>query len=737
MRCMIRFMCLIVLWGIGSYGQAQETPSELSFINDVAPILTKAGCNTGPCHAKAGMGQNGFRLSLFGFESAEDYEHIVKEGRGRRISPLAPEQSLLLAKATNTVPHTGGKRLDVDSEQYQRLVQWISEGMRYGSDSDPKLLSIDVHPRQAVLSPQGTQQLKVLARYSNGTERDVTPLAVYEPNDKSMAKVTETGEVHVFDVPGNVVIMIRYQGMVNVFTASLPLGAPVENLPPARNFVDELVFANLSRLGIPPSPVCDDATFLRRVSIDIAGHIPTLAETEAFLSDPDPGKRDALIESLLTHPGYADYFANKWSALLKNRRDETSDKTSNFAFHSWLRDSLLENKPFDQLVAELLGATGDVVENPAVAWYKRVKQPQEQLEDVAQLFLGVRMQCAQCHHHPFERWSQEDYYRLGAFFSQVGRKATTTAGEDIIFHRRGVATAQNKKTMEMVTPAALGSPPLEILPDEDPRLYLANWMSEPDNPFFARALVNRYWKHFFKKGIVDPEDDLRDTNPPSNPELLDALAEHFIKSGYDLKEIVRVITQSKTYQLSSVANEWNAIDSQNYSRYYPRHLTAEVLLDSIDHVTGSTSSFPDVPAGTPAIALPDNSYNKSSYFLSVFGRPGGASVCECERLDSSSLSQSLHLINSGEMRQKLSVNQGTAFQLSQNQKTAAENLRHLYLLAFSREPSPEELQVAEAYLARQKLDGNGNPIDPQAGLRGAYEDLIWALINTKEFRFNH
>ncbi|HWL09067.1 MAG TPA: DUF1549 and DUF1553 domain-containing protein [Planctomicrobium sp.] len=744
-----RHLLIVVAMGLVCFSSLEQTvladepsastgqSSRLSFINDISPILTKSGCNAGPCHAKAGNGQNGFRLSLLGFEAAEDYEHIVKESRGRRISPLAPEQSLLLTKATNTVPHTGGKRIDINSESYQRVVQWITEGMYYGSDADAKLESINVEPKQAIMKPHTEQQLKVLARFSDGSQRDVTSMALFEPNHKSMADVNETGLVKISDIPGNVVIMVRYQGVVNVFTASIPLGAPVENLPASKNFIDELVFSNLKRLGIPPSEVCDDATFLRRASVDIAGQLPTVEETEAFLADTNPDKRDLLIDTLLSGPGYADYFANKWGALLKNRRDAASDKTSNFAFHSWLRDSLLENKPYNDIVTELLGATGDVVGNPPVAWYKRVKQPEAQLEDIAQLFLGVRMQCAQCHHHPFERWSQDDYYRFGAFFSQIGRTPTATPDEDIIFHKRGLATSENKKTRQKVTPAALGAPPFDILPDEDPRLYLANWMSEPDNPFFAKALVNRYWKHFFKRGLIDPEDDIRDTNPPSNPELLDALAQHFVKSGYDLKELVRVITQSKTYQLSSVPNAHNVIDEQNYSRYYPRHLTAEVLLDSIDQVTGGTTNFADMPAGTRAVSLPDNSYSRTVYFLNVFGRPGGASVCECERVDSSSLSQSLHLMNSQEILGKMSANQGQAFKLSTNDQPVEANVRHLYLALFSRGPKPEEIQVAESYLAKTRMDDNGKPLDPKLSLRKGYEDLLWALINTKEFRFNH
>ncbi len=638
--------------------RATEGEHPLNFVNDIVPILTKATCNSGGCHAKSGGGQNGFRLSLLGFEPQEDYEHIVKEGHGRRVFPGSPAQSLLLLKASNTMPHGGGMRLDPNSAGYKLLAEWIGEGMPFGSEADPQLASIEVEPKRKAMQSKGQQQLKVLAHYSDGSTRDVTRTALYEPVDKSMAEADETGLVKVLDIPGNAAVMVRYQGMVSVFSASVPLGAKVENLPEAKNFVDQLVFANLTQLGIPPSAVCDDATFLRRATLDIAGRLPTVDETRTFLASKDPNKRDQLIDSLLGSSDYADYFANKWAALLKNKRDVATDKTSNFAFHFWLRDSLLANKPYDQIVRELLGATGNVIENPAVAWYKRAKDPETQLEDVAQLFLGVRMHCAQCHHHPFERWSQRDYYSFSAFFSQIGRRPTATLGEDVIFHKRGIAEATNKKTQLPVKPAGLGEASLDIPADEDPRLRLADWMSNKANPYFARSLVNRYWKHFFKRGLIEPEDDIRDTNPPSNPELLDALASNFIASDYDLKSVIRLITQSQTYQLSATPNDHNEVDRQNFSRFYPKRLTAEVLLDAVDQLVGAQTDFADMPPGTHAISLPDNSYNRNSYFLTVFGRPEGASVCECERIQTSSLAQSLFLMNGRDIKLKLGAKGG-------------------------------------------------------------------------------
>ena len=423
--------------------------------------------------------------------------------------------------------------------------------------------------------------------------------------------------------------------------------------------------------------------------------------------------------------------------MLKNRRDDASDITSNFAFYAWVRDGLLANKPYDQMVRELLAATGTVIANPPVAWYKRVKEPKQQLEDVAQLFLGVRMQCAQCHHHPFERWSQDDYYSLAAFFTQVGRKPSATRGEDLIFHKRGTAIATNIKTGSSMKPAALGDEIPAIAPDEDPRLKLADWMSSPKNPFFAKALVNRYWKHFFRRGLVEPEDDIRDTNPPTNPELLAALEQHFVSSGFDLKALVRVITQSSAYQLSAIPNEYNIADTQNYSRYYPRRLQAEVMLDAIDDLTGARTDFPNLPSGTRAIALPDNSYNNASPFLKVFGRPENESVCECERVQSSSLAQSLHLMNAADIKGKLATGNGRAVNLAKSEKPTEEKIRELYSAAFSREPREDELKVALDFLAEPRLDAAGSAVDPQKAAQENFQDLIWALINTKEFLFNH
>ncbi len=696
---------------------------QINFPNQIVPIFTKLGCNSGGCHGKA-SGQNGFKLSLLGFEPGEDYEHLVKEARGRRLFPAAPDRSLLLTKPINAVPHGGGQRLEQSSLEYRLLKRWITQGMPYGKETDPKVARIEVHPAQAIMSRRGEQQIAVLAHYTDGTVEDVTRLAQFDPNDGEMAEVSNLGLVKTLDLTGDVAVMARYQGHVGVFRANVPLGASVEGLPPAKNFVDEAVFSKLKTLGVPPSPVCDDATFLRRVSIDVAGRLPTLEESQAFLADTDPAKRDRAIDRLLESADYADYFANKWTAVLRNRRQNPNYMRGTYAFHDWIRESLYTNKPYDVFVRDILAASGDVGDNPPVAWYREVKDSNQQVEDCAQLFLGLRIQCARCHHHPFEAWSQRDYYGFAAFFSQVARKPGDHPEEFRIFSKRGVPRATNPKTNESLAPTGLGAAPSDVPAERDPREALVDWMAAPDNPFFAKALVNRYWKHFFSRGIVDPEDDMRVTNPASNPALLDGLASHFISSRFDLKELVRTICRSSTYQLSALPNEHNLNDKQNFSRYYPKRLTAEVLLDALDSVTAAPSSFAGLPAGTRAVQIPDTGVN--SYFLTVFGKPEAASACECERSQEANLAQSLHLLNSSEVQGKLSNAAGRAARLAKDAaRTDQDKVRELYLCVYAREPAADELAIATGHIAKNE------------NKQQAYEDILWALVNTKEFLFNH
>lgn len=703
-------------------------PPAINFRNQVVPIFTKLGCNGGGCHGKSG-GQNGFRLSLLGFYPEDDFEFLRKESRGRRIFPADPPRSLLLTKATGFVPHGGGKRMSVDNYEYRMLKRWIEQGMPFGSESDPTVAAIQCFPETRVMPQNSEQQISVIATYTDGSTEDVTRMCLFEPNDSEMAECSETGVVNTLDLAGEVAIMARYQGQVSTFRATVPLGADTSELPQPVNAVDTAVFNKLKLLGIPASARTSDAAFLRRVSLDITGTIPSAEQVQRFLTDDRPDKRDRLIDKLLDSREYADNFANKWNFILRNKKTKNEDRAGTQLFHQWIWDSMYENKPYDDFVREIITASGEPLLNPAVTWYREVDKVEEQVEDTAQLFLGIRIQCARCHHHPFEKWSQNDYYSLAAFYNRVGRKNITGVSNQFrdrsIFHNEGVASASNPRTGTKLRPAGLGSPALEIPAHEDPRVRLADWMSDPANPFFAKSVVNRYWKHFFNRGIVEPEDDMRETNPPSNPELLNALAEGFIKSGFDLKQLVRTICRSRTYQLSSLPNEYNANDKQNFSRYYPRRLSAESLYDAFHTVTDTSERFGGMPNGTRALQLADSS--GGPYFLKVFGMPEGDTACECERSADANLAQSLHLLNSKEVQDKISKDGARAAQLAaESGRPHRDRLVDVYQSVFSRNPTEEELQVAVSYIERHK----DNP-------RVAYEDLLWALINTKEFLFNH
>lgn len=701
----------------------------ISFRHQIVPIFTKLNCNGGGCHGKA-SGQNGFRLSLLGFYPEDDYEFLVYESRGRRLFPAAPAQSLLLQKGTGAVPHGGGSPLIEGSDEYRLLYRWIEQGMPYGSADEPVITSIQCYPEQRILAQDVSQQLTVVATYSDGHTEDVTRMALYEPNVAEMAEVTPTGLVTTGQLSGEVAVMARYQGQVATFRATIPLGAAVNDLPPSQNFIDESVFKKLKELGIPASAVADDATFLRRVFLDITGQTPSAAQVRDFLADNSGDKRQRIIEDLLASPEYASFFANKWSLLLRNQKDRPEDELGVYLFYDWIRNSLYENKPYDEFVREVLTASGSIDQHPPVAWYREVTTTDALVEDTAQLFLGVRIQCARCHHHPFEKWSQDDYYGMAAFFSRIGKKqltgnVSTRNRERRVYHNPGTATAVNPKSGNRMVPAGLGGKPLEIPASSDPRVALADWMAETDNPFFARTLVNRYWKHFFGRGLVDPEDDMRATNPPANPELLDQLAEHFVKTDYDLKELVRVICNSSTYQLSSEPNEYNVQDRQNFSRYYPKRLGAETLYDALHRVTGTETNLPGLPAGYSALQMRDVS--QAPYFMKVFGQPQADTACECERSQDASLAQSLHLLNSSDVQKKIAAAEGRAAKLAGDaERPENEKIQELYLWAFGRPPAESELQTAVAYVSRE-----------QADKKNSYEDVIWALLNSKEFLFNH
>jgi hypothetical protein len=705
------------------------------FTSEIEPIFTKLGCNAGGCHGKA-SGQNGFKLSLLGFDSRFDYDAIVKEARGRRVFPAAPEQSLLLTKPTAQVPHGGGRKFSVGSPEYRTLLHWVNQGMPFDAGTEAKLVSVNVSPGRRTIDRKHKQQLRVSATYDDGSVWDVTRLAQYQSNAIDLATVDESGEITALDGVGEAAIMARFGGLVGVARATVPLGkeVPAWEPPPSTNPIDPFVFRKLRALGIPPSGTCTDAEFARRASLAICGVLPTPDAVEAFEKDSDPQKRARWVDRLLERPEYADFFALKWAAILRNQRTLNviaglNPQTLTFGFHAWIRQSLAENKPYDQFAAEIIAAKGDLAANPPATWYRQIGRTADDLvDDTAQLFLGMRIQCARCHHHPFEKWSQDDYYGFAAFFSRVGRKPGPEPGSQRVYVLP-TGLARNPTSGKSYTPKALDGPQLgELGPRQDPRQELANWLRKADNPFFAKALVNRYWKHFFGRGLVEPEDDMRVSNPPTNPELLDALAADFIHSGYDLKHLVRIIATSRAFDRSSEPSTDNENDHQNFARYYPTRMSAEVLLDAINSVTGSSDAFNNLPKGTKAVDLPDEGFG--SYFLDVFGRPKRESVCECERSAEANLSQTLHLLNSGEIQNKLTARDGVVSRWTDRQdaRSDRDKVIELYRLCYSRLPSDDELQICISHVELRKAENK---------LRQGYEDLLWSLINTKEFLFNH
>ncbi len=698
-----------------------ENP-EVSFPNQVVPIFTKLGCNGGGCHGKA-AGQNGFKLSLLGFEPNEDYEHLVKESRGRRLSTALPDASLLLTKAINAVPHGGGQRLEADSQEYRVLRRWISQGMKPGRADDRRVLALTVAPSLRRMLPMQEQQISVTARYSDGTIEDVTPAVQFESNDSEMAEVDKRGLVSMKSLAGEVAVMARFQGQVAVFRASVPIVEGENEWPQPTNPIDGAVIAQLRSLNIPISRVCDDSTFARRSTLDLIGRLPTLVEVERFMQDNASNKRERLIDRLLESDDYADHFANKWMLILRNRRENAGQKAGTFAFHRWIRDQIASNRPFDQFVRDIVAASGSMDVHPPVVWYRQVPDTFSRLEDTAQLFLGQRIQCARCHHHPFEKWAQKDYFQMAAFFSQVRTKASQSPDESIVYAANGQARSSHPKSGESLKPAGLDGPMREDTDLRDPREYLVDWMVDPKNPFFAKSIANRYWKHMFGRGLVEPEDDMRVTNPPSNSELLDVLAKQLIDTGFDIKALVRSICNTRVYQLGSEPNGENLRDRKCFSRNYPKRLSAEQILDAVDQVTQTVTAFDAMPDRTRAGSLPDASFK--SYFLTVFGRPEATTACECERASDSTLAQSLHFANSKDLIAKLADTNGLASSLANRTSSHEENVRELYVRAFSRKPNETELKPAIEY-----IDGKSNKLE-------AYQDLTWAVLNCKEFLFNH
>jgi len=707
-----------------------ETALPLSFQQDIVPILTRRGCNGGACHGKA-TGRGGFRLSLFGYNPDLDYASITRASGSRRITPLDSPASLLLQKPAMTVPHGGGRRLFPAEPEFQQLSRWIEDhALRHPADSSdaPQLTGLTVEPQQRSLQPDTRQQVVATARFSDGSQRDVTRLVTFQSNDPTIAAVDEWGLVSTKKRIGETAIVATYSGRVAVSRIRIPLDRPWTGPDfPIRHFVDELVLAQLKGLGIPPSATCNDAAFLRRATQQITGRLPTPAEQQAFAQSSTSTRRGQLVQRLLNDPGYADHFAQKWSGILRNkRRGQAPRIPGTIAFHRWIRNSIADNVSYDEFVREIVTATGHVSLNPPAQWYAEVRYLDRYVDDTAQVFLGMRIGCARCHHHPFEKISQEDYYGLAAFFGRVDRKggagvAERRADESIFVKPSGAV--KHPLTGDIVAPHGLGQAPLEISEFDDPRQHLVDWMTAPENPYFARAFVNRMWAHFFGRGLVDPLDDLRVTNPASNEPLLDRLANEFIHSGFDMKHMVELICTSTTYQLSSEPNAFNLDDTRNFSRFYPQRMKAEVLLDSIDQVTGVRTAFSGLPAGTRALQLPDEGY--SNPFLVLFGRPPRESACECERAAEPSLSQALLVWNDSFILGKITSADSVATEFAADKRDSQDQVTALFRRVFGRAATDAELADAVEYL------------QSETDQKKAWGNLLWALINTKEFQFIH
>ncbi len=697
-------------------------PEPVSFHNEIVPLLTKARCNAGGCHGKA-EGQNGFKLSIFGFDAEADFAAIVKEGRGRRVSVTAPERSLLLRKGSAEIPHGGGRKIEPDSYQYARLERWIAEGAAFDdleSQGSP-IVSIEVEPLQQSLLTGAAQQLRVTAIDSRGHQRCVTAEAEYESNAASIAEVNQRGLVEASDIPGEAAILVRYLGHVAVSRITLPRPADEFQRPPETNFIDRLVWDKLQRLGIEPGELADDATFQRRVYLDTIGTLPTSLEAREFLANNSPDKRTRLVDRLLERDEYVDYWTMRWLDILRADQLQISPQGT-VAMQRWLRRHFRDNRPFDEFARELLTVQGSTTAEGPASFYKILSKPDDASQAISQLLLGVRIECAQCHHHPSERWSQGDYVGLAGFFTGVKLKKLPNGNEAVV--SLGGNDLPHPRTGETISARPLGAEPADFSATNDRRVALAAWMTSDSNPFFAKAIANRLWAHYFGRGLVEPIDDMRDTNPASNEPLMNALADHMREVKYDLKTFTRTLLQSRVYQLSAQSNASNEDDFQNFSHAAYKALPAEVLLDAISQVTEVPEKFNGWPDGYRAIQVWDN--RMPSYFFRIFGRPVRASVCECERSGEPSIAQSLHLLNSPEMMVKVQDRHGKARQLAASDLTPAAMIDELYLCMLSRLPTGDERS-----LMLQAFDG------VEIDRRAAVEDVQWALLNSKEFMFNH
>jgi hypothetical protein len=702
-----------------------EKPFLWSFRNHVQSVLTKAGCNSGACHG-AIAGKNGFHLSLRGYDPEGDFLTLTRQARGRRIVPQDPGRSLMLEKPTGAVPHKGGLRFETGSLEYRVLSEWIASGTPPPAAADPRIDHVEVLPRQMVLRPGLTQELVVRAHFTDGHAEDVTRWAKYTGTDGSVAQVEDSGRVRVVG-PGEGAITVWYLSRIVIATVSVPYPNQVPPQlfleSPRKNFIDELVLAKLKALNLPPSPPATDGEFLRRAFLDTIGLLPTAEESRVFVSDPSPGKRDALVERLLQRPEFIDYWAYKWSDLLLVSSENLS-RPAVSAYYNWIRNQVAANTPWDKLVERLVSAQGSTLENGAANFFVLHPDPPSMAETTSVAFLGMSIGCARCHNHPLEKWTNAQYYGMASLFARVRTKDGPGEGNRIVFCAPEGELVQPLSGRPQ-PPCPLEGEPLPFDSPGDRRLHLASWLTSPKNPYFSRAITNRVWANFLGVGLVENVDDLRMTNPSSNEELLSAAAGFLAERRFDLKELMRAILKSSTYQRSSRSLPGNAADRRFYSRFYPRRLMAEVLLDGFSEVTGAPTPFPGYPQGWRALQLPDS--NVASYFLKSFGRADRLITCECERTAQPSMAQVLHISNGDTLNQKLSAKGNRLERLVAESAPDEKVVEEAYLAALSRYPTPEEKEKL-----LQALSTAGG-----ADRRPLIEDLYWSLLSSKEFLFNH
>lgn len=717
-------------------GGASGGGKRISFDLDIQPILGAAGCNTGPCHGKQ-RGQNGFQLSLLGFDSDFDYNAIVRESRGRRIFPAAAQESLLLQKATARLPHGGGAKIDTNSPLYDTLVQWISQGAPRRIEGETVLEKVELVNTKFSLAPRDQQPLTVMAHYADGSTRDVTHLATYLSNEASVVDVNESGLLAAGPLPGETAVMARYMNHISVADVVIPQPQPLAedafaNLP-QHNFIDQHLDAKLKNLAILPSQAAPESAFLRRAYTDIIGRLPTPEEALDYLSasttqsseSPEAliQRRGQLVDRLLERPEYVDHWANQWADLLRPNPYRVGIKAV-LNYDNWIREQFREGIPYDEFVRRVITAGGSTWQNGVATLYRDRRDPEEITTMVSQLFLGIRLDCAKCHHHPFEKWSQQDFYQFAGYFAQVGRKGTglsppISGGEEIVFFS-GTGSVKHPVTGETLQPKPLFGQLGDVEPGQDPREALAQWVTSPENDYFAKVQVNRIWAALMGRGIVEPVDDLRSTNPPTHPELFDALAEHFKSTGYDVKALIRTIALTRAYAADSTPNDSNVSDRINYSRHYRHPLRAETLLDAIADLTETPSNFSGMPDGSRASQV--WTHRVRSMFLDTFGRPDENQDPPCERINESTVTQSLHLMNDRDIDSRIRSDKGRAARLAASDLSAQSVVEELYLAAFSRLPTSDESTYAATL-----INSAG------AERRGVIEDLLWAMINSPEF----